>query len=276
MDGKENNHPFLGGNMDNVVAKKSLGQNFLHDKNIIEKIVTSSSITDKDLIIEIGPGKGALTKELKRYNSEIICYEIDERMRPILGELENNRVSIIYGDFLKRDIKKDLEHKTYENLYVIGNLPYYITTPIIEKVIDSGIYLTAMTIMVQKEVADRFTANPKSKQYNSLTIYLNYYFDIEKVCLVKNTCFNPIPKVDSAVVKFTKKKTTYDVKNEEYFFKLVNDSFKFKRKTLKNNLNGYNWNIIKEVLFEKNFSESVRAEEIDIDTFVLISNRLND
>ena len=262
--------------MDKVVAKKSLGQNFLHDKNIIEKIVTSSTITDKDLIIEIGPGKGALTKELKRYNSEIVCYEIDERMRPILGELENEKVQVIYGDFLKRDVKKDIENKTYENLYVIGNLPYYITTPIIEKVIDSGIDLTAMTIMVQKEVADRFTASPKSKQYNSLTIYLNYYFDIEKVCLVKNTCFNPIPKVDSAVVKFIKKNTTYDVKNENHFFKLINDSFKYKRKTLKNNLNGYNWDIIKGVLREKDFQECVRAEEIDIETFILISNRLND
>lgn len=262
--------------MDNVVAKKSLGQNFLHDKNIIEKIVTSNPITEKDLIIEIGPGKGALTKELKRYNSEIICYEIDERMRPILGELENDKVNVIYGDFLKRDVNGDLVNKTYENLYVIGNLPYYITTPIIEKVIDSGIDLTAMTIMVQKEVADRFTALPKSKQYNSLTIYLNYYFDVEKLFIVKNICFTPIPKVDSAVVRFTKKDKKYDVKNEEHFFKLVNDSFKFKRKTLKNNLSNYDWNVIKEVLFNGNFQESVRAEEIDIDTFIKISNKLND
>lgn len=260
--------------MDNVKAKKSLGQNFLHDKNIIEKIVTSNPITEKDLIIEIGPGKGALTKELKRYNSGIICYEIDERMRPILEELESEKVNVIYGDFLKRDINQDLKDKTYENLYVIGNLPYYITTPIIEKVISSGIDLTAMTIMVQKEVADRFIAKPKSKQYNSLTIYLNYHFDIEKVCLVKNICFNPIPKVDSAVVRFIKRDKKYSVKNEDLFFKLINDSFRFKRKTLKNNLSGYNWDVIKESLFNNNYQESVRAEEISIETFVEISNNL--
>ena len=260
--------------MNIVTAKKSLGQNFLHDKNIIEKIVTCNPITEKDLIIEIGPGMGALTKELKRYNSQIICYEIDERMRPILSELEDEKLQVIYGDFLKRDIIHDLKSKNYTNLYVIGNLPYYITTPIIEKVIDSGIDLTAMTIMVQKEVADRFVALPKSKQYNSLTIYLNYYFDIEKVCFVKNTCFNPIPKVDSAVVRFVKKANKYDVKNEEHFFKLVNNSFRFKRKTLKNNLNSYNWAIIKEILLANNYSENVRAEEIDIETFIKISNNL--
>lgn len=261
--------------MDNVVAKKSLGQNFLHDKNIIKKIVTSNPITDKDLIIEIGPGKGALTKELKRYNSEIICYEIDERMRPILKNLEDSKVGVIYGDFLKRDVNKDLINKSYENLYVIGNLPYYITTPIIEKIISSNIPLTAMTIMVQKEVADRFTALPKSKQYNSLTIYLNYYFDVEKLFIVKNSCFTPVPKVDSAVVRFIKKENKYNVNNEEHFFKLVNNSFKFKRKTLKNNLNNYDWEIIKAVLKENGYAENVRAEEIDIDTFVKISNKFN-
>ena len=197
-------------------------------------------------------------------------------MRSILGELENEKLNVIYGDFLKRDITKDLANKKYNNLYIIGNLPYYITTPIIEKVISSEIDLTAMTIMVQKEVADRFTAQPKSKQYNSLTIYLNYYFNVEKLFIVKNTCFNPIPKVDSAVVRFTKKNRKYDVKNEEHFFKLVYNSFKFKRKTLKNNLSNYNWNIIKQVLFENNYPESVRAEEIDIETFVKISNSLND
>ena len=209
--------------MENVVAKKSLGQNFLHDKNIIKKIVTSNSVTENDLIIEIGPGKGALTRELNRFNSQIICYEIDERMRPILSELESEKLEVIYGDFLKRDIQKDLETKNYEKLYIVGNLPYYITTPIIEKVIESNVDLTAMTIMVQKEVAERFTAKPNSKQYNSLTIYLNYYFDVEKLFVVKNTCFNPIPKVDSAVVRFTKKENKYHINNEEKFFKLIND-----------------------------------------------------
>lgn len=260
--------------MDKIVAKKSLGQNFLHDKNIIKKIVTSNPVTEKDLVIEIGPGKGALTRELKNFSSDIICYEIDERMRPILKELEDEKLSVIYGDFLKRDINFDLKNKKYDNLYIVGNLPYYITTPIIEKVINSKVDLTAMTIMVQKEVADRFTATPKSKQYNSLTIYLNYYFDVEKLFIVKNTCFNPVPKVDSAVVRFTRKAKPYLVNNEEHFFKLIYDSFKFKRKTLKNNLTGYNWELIRHILVENAYKESVRAEEIDINTFIKISNEL--
>lgn len=261
--------------MEHVEAKKSLGQNFLQDKNIIEKIVMSNDITDKDLIIEIGPGTGALTRELKRFNARLICYEIDERMRPILKELEDDKLTVIYGDFLTRDINKDLKELDYENLYIIGNLPYYITTPIIEKVIDSNVDLKAMTIMVQKEVADRFTALPKTKQYNSLSIYLNYYFDVQKLFVVKNTCFIPVPKVDSAVVRFVKRvEKKYAVVDEKMFFKLVMDAFKFKRKTLKNNLKDYDWNKILEILKKNNYSESVRAEEIDISTFAEMSNAL--
>ena len=260
--------------MESVSAKKSLGQNFLHDKNIIEKIVTSNAVSEDDLIIEIGPGMGALTGELKRYNSKMLCYEIDERMRPILGELEDENLEVIFGDFLTRDIMMDIKNYKYQHLYIFGNLPYYITTPIIEKVIESKVNVSGMTIMVQKEVADRFVATPKTKQYNSLTIYLNYYFDVEKLFNVKNTCFNPVPKVESAVVRFTKKKKAYEVENEKHFFALINNSFKFKRKTLKNNLTGYDWDKIKEVLLKNNYNENVRAEEIDIDTFVSISNNL--
>ena len=151
--------------MDKVSAKKSLGQNFLHDKNIIEKIVTSNAVLEDDLIIEVGPGMGALTRELKRYNSQMLCYEIDERMRPILSELEDDKLKVIYGDFLTRDIINDIKSIDYKYLYIFGNLPYYITTPIIEKVIESKVNVTGMTIMVQKEVADRFVAKPKTKQF---------------------------------------------------------------------------------------------------------------
>lgn len=260
--------------METVSAKKSLGQNFLHDKNIIEKIVTSNPVREEDLVIEIGPGMGALTRELKRYNSQMLCYEIDERMRPILSELEDDKLQVIYGDFLIRDIIDDIKNIDYKHLYIFGNLPYYITTPIIEKVIDSKVNVTGMTIMVQKEVADRFVAKPKTKQYNSLSIYLNYYFDVEKLFNVKNTCFNPVPKVESAVVRFSKKQKSYDVINEKHFFELINNSFKFKRKTLKNNLKGYDWKKINDILLKNNYNENVRAEEIDIDTFVSISNNL--
>ena len=154
-------------------------------------------------------------------------------------------------------------------------MPYYITTPIIEKIIESKLDMMSLTIMVQKEVADRFSAKPGNKEYGSISVYLNYYFDIEKLFIVKNTCFNPIPKVVSAVVRFNKKKNKYNVLNEAYFFKLIQDSFKFKRKTLKNNLTGYAWTNILEILQKHNYTETVRAEEIDIDTYVEISNYLS-
>lgn len=260
--------------MDNVAAKKSLGQNFLHDRNIIEKIVTSNNIKENDLIVEIGPGKGALTQELKRYNSRILCYEIDERMRPILRNIENEKVNVIYGDFLEKDVCSDIKDLTYNNLYIIGNLPYYITTPIIERVIALNLNPQAMTFMVQKEVADRFTALPGSKQYGSLTIYLNYYFNVTKLFNVKNTCFSPIPKVESAVVKFTKKENKYDVINEKHFFKLIHDSFQFKRKNLRNNLKNYNLELILEVLKKYDYDLTVRAEQLPLEAFVDISNYL--
>jgi len=131
-----------------------------------------------------------------------------------------------------------------------------------------------MTLLVQKEVAERFSAKPNSKDYGSLTVYLNYYFDINYLFTVKNTSFNPVPKVDSAVINFTRKLVTPDVKNEEIFFKLIEDSFKMKRKTLKNNLSNYNWQIIKDVLSKYNLPENVRAEQIPLEIFISISNAL--
>ena len=256
-----------------IKAKKSLGQNFLQDENILKNIANSIETNDKDLIIEIGPGKGALTKYLKNKNSYLICYEIDTRMIDILKKYEDSKTKIIYKDILEADIENDTKDIDYDNIYIIANIPYYITTPIIKKVIELK-KLKSMSILVQKEVAERFSAKPRSKAYGSLTVYLNYYFDINYLFDVKNTCFNPMPKVDSAVINFKRKEKKYEVKNEEVLFKLIEDSFKMKRKTLKNNLKSYNWNKIKQILEQNDLTESVRAEEISLEIYIAIANNL--
>lgn len=258
----------------NIKAKKSLGQNFLHDEAVLKNIANSINTEENDLIIEIGPGKGALTKHLINKNSYLLCYEIDERMKPILNNLTNDKTKIIFKDFLKTDIENDIKDIDYNNIYIIANIPYYITTPILKHVINLP-KLKSMTLLVQKEVAERFSAKPNSKDYGSLTVYLNYYFDINYLFTVKNTSFNPVPKVDSAVINFNHKTIKHNVINEELFFKLVEDSFKMKRKTLKNNLSSYNWQKITEILSKYNLPENVRAEQIPLEAFIDISNNLN-
>lgn len=253
--------------------KKKFGQNFLTDDNILNNIVDSANIDDETLVIEIGCGAGALTKKLVTIAKNVVGYEIDETLKPILSTIDG--ADIIFCDFLKRDVKKDLEKYSYNKLYVIANLPYYITTPIITKIIEDKLNVDKIVVMVQKEVGDRFSAKPNSKDYNSLTLFIDYYFDVKKLFVVSKNVFIPKPNVDSVVVLFEKKDKKYDVVNEKLFFKLIRDSFKQKRKTLKNNLKDYDFDLIKEVLTENNYSEDVRAEALPIEVFVKISNRLS-
>ena len=258
--------------MKDLQAKKSLGQNFLKDDNILNKIANSIE-TNNDLIIEIGPGMGALTKKLINKNSYVLAYEIDERAKEYLLPLENEKTKIVYKDFLETDLKEDIKNIKYNKLYVIANIPYYITTPIIEHIIESDIDVESMVLLVQKEVAERFSAKPKSKEYGSLTVYLNYYFEVKKLFDVKNTCFTPVPKVDSAVIKFTKKNNNYNIDSKQ-FSKFIKECFSMKRKTLRNNLKNYDFEIIKEILEKNNYLASVRAEEIDLQTFIDIFKKL--
>lgn len=257
-----------------IKAKKSLGQNFLQDELVLKNIAGSINITKNDLIIEIGPGMGALTKYLKEKKSFLICYEIDTRLKSFLKPFEDEKTKIIYQDFLKSNISLDSKDFNYENCYIIANIPYYITTPIIKHIINLE-KLKSMTLLVQKEVAERLCAIPGNKAYGSLTVYLNYYFNIKYLFDVPRFAFNPIPKVDSAVINFEKKKEKQTVKNEELFFKLINDSFKMKRKTLKNNLKDYDWNKIKTILEQNNLNDNVRAEQLSLDLFIQIANSLS-
>lgn len=256
-----------------IKAKKSLGQNFLQDKQILQKIADTIPTDQADLIIEIGPGMGDLTNYLKAKNSYLICYEIDERLQKHLKPLQDNKTKIIFQDFLQADINKDIASWSIKDIYIIANIPYYITTPIIKKAINIE-KLKSMTLLVQKEVAQRFTAKPKTKAYSSLTVFLNYYFDCTYLFDVAKHYFTPTPKVDSAVINFKRKAKQPYVKDQNYFFQLINDAFKMKRKTLKNNLNNYDWQKIENVLHKNNLSPTVRAEELSLSIFIEIANSL--
>lgn len=254
-------------------AKKNLGQNFLIDKEIIQKISDNVNAHENDLIIEIGPGMGALTKYLKLKNTNLICYEIDTDLKPYLNSLEDNKTHIIYQDILKSNIKEDISNITYNNLYIVGNLPYYITTPIIKYLVELDLNIKEMLFMVQEEVADRFSSQPKSSNYGSITLYLQYYYHINKLFKVSKKCFNPVPKVESAIIKMTKREDKVIV-DKDVYFKLINDAFKMKRKNLKNNLANYDYTIIRDILISHGYNDNVRAEELSEDIFVEIANNI--
>lgn len=255
-------------------AKKSLGQNFLIDNNVINNIISSLDATKDDLIIEIGPGKGALTRLLKNKKALLIAYEIDQELMPILSKLEDDKTKIFNKDILDANLQTDLMNYKYNNLYIIGNLPYYITTPIIKHIINQDIRIHSMIFMVQDEVANRFTARPKTRDYGSITLYLKYYFNIEKLFKVGKKAFSPVPKVESAVIKFTER-LDKPLVDKDIYFKLINDAFSQKRKTLKNNLKDYDFNLIKKILEANNLNELARAEELDEEIFIAIAKSLN-
>ena len=256
-----------------IRAKKSLGQNFLKDENILNKIVGSVEASSKDLIIEIGPGKGALTKKLKSLPCNLIAFEIDERMKPILEKLEDDKTKIFFKDFLKVDLNEEI-FNNYNDIHVVANIPYYITNPIINKLIDSPIKIKDITLMVQKEVADRLASLPGSKNYGALTVFSNLKYDTKKLFIVPSSCFDPAPKVDSAIIKFIRNEDKYHINDFQKFEKLIKNSFMSKRKTLKNNLKAYDWSKIAEILNNHNFDETVRAEQLPIEVFVEIANQM--
>jgi len=256
--------------------KKKFGQNFIIDENVINSIIDKSKIDKDTLVIEVGPGAGSLTYKLGISAKNVICYEIDTTLENVLKEntRDLNNVKIIYQDFLKANVLDDIKGYEYKKLYFVANLPYYITTPIIIKIIEDCIPVDKMVFMVQKEVGNRFKALPGSKEYGSLSVYLNYYFNVKKILDISRHVFMPEPNVDSIIVEFSKKENLLAVKNEEVFFKLIRDSFTQKRKTLRNNLKGYNLEKIEEVLNRHNLDLSVRAEQLSTEIFIEIANNL--
>ena len=260
----------------NFEFKKSFGQNFLKDNNITEGIASSVDYKENNLVIEIGPGAGALTKKLLGKVDKAILYEIDTRLKDILHQelKEFDNYEVIFGDFLERNVKDDLKKYNYKNLYIVANLPYYVTTPIISKIIQDDIPASEIVIMIQKEVADRLSAKVGTKEYGQLTVFLNYFFDIKKIFNVSRNCFVPRPNVDSAVIKMVRKVDREYLKDINHFSKLVKDSFSFKRKTIRNNLNGYDLDIVNKVLNKYGFDLGFRSEMIPYNVFIDISNEL--
>ena len=255
--------------------KKKFGQNFLNDENILNKIVKESEIPEDTLVIEIGPGAGALTNKLKDVAKNILAYEIDLDLQNVLiDKFKDTNVNFIWEDFLNRNIKEDIKDYQYSHIFVVANIPYYITTPIVEKIINSGVDVEKVVIMVQKEVGDRFSAKPGSKEYGSISVFLNYYYNIKELFLVSKNCFIPKPNVDSVILSLEKRKDKPEVKDEETLFRLIKDGFRFKRKNLRNNLKEYNLSKIEEVLRKYNKDLTSRAETLDLDIFIDIANNI--
>ena len=262
--------------MEQFNFKKSLGQNFLNDKNVIHKIVESARIDKDTMVVEIGPGGGAITELIVPRAGKTMLYEADGRLEEHLRELVKDYDNVILriGDFLEVDLNKELAGHNYKKMYVVANLPYYITTPIIMKFVEEGIMPDKFVIMVQKEVAHRLSASVGSRDYGSLTVFLNYYYDIKKLFDVSRNCFTPKPNVDSAIVEMSAKESRLDVRDMKLFQRLVRDSFMYKRKTIRNNLKGYNLEVIEKVLIGHGFDLSVRAEMLELEIFVEIANEL--
>ncbi|MEN8905160.1 MAG: 16S rRNA (adenine(1518)-N(6)/adenine(1519)-N(6))-dimethyltransferase RsmA, partial [Clostridiales bacterium] len=218
-----------------VTPKKVLGQNFLYDNNVIRKMIDNTNLTEEDIVIEIGPGLGSLTTELYKHCDKVIAYEIDKKLVSVLEDMffRNDRVVIVNKDILKVDIGNDLNK--YNNMKIIANLPYYITTPIIFKFLESNLNINQIMIMIQKEVADRIIAKPGTKTYGALSIAVQYFSDPKIIMNVSPNCFFPQPKVQSSVVKLDINRTKKEsVINKEFFFNFIKFAFGQRRKTLSN------------------------------------------
>lgn len=260
--------------MKNFEFKKSLGQNFISDENIVNKIVDRAMIDKDTLVIEIGPGAGSLSKKIVPLAGYAILYEIDKRLKEILErELAMyDNYKIIFNDFLLQDVKKDIEGYKYGKIYVVANLPYYITSPIIIKLLKE-IYPDRIVIMVQEEVALRLSAKEGSRDYGMISCLLGSKYNITKLFKVNRGSFQPVPNVDSAVIMLDKH-NDYVINDIDKYERLLKDAFQFKRKNLKNNL--YNYDLVKigEILNKYNLSLTNRAEEIPIKVFVEIVNNI--
>lgn len=265
--------------------KKSLGQNFLTDINILRKIVTSAEITTADDVIEIGPGIGALTEQLAQNAHQVLALEIDQRLIPVLGETlaPYDNVTVVNQDVLQADLSQLVAtHFTGDRpLKVVANLPYYITTKIIMNLLDSGVALDKIVIMVQKEVADRLAATPQTKDYSSLSVAVQYAMDVQTAFIVPKTVFVPQPKVDSAIAVLTRKtEARVQPQDESHFRTLVKGSFMHRRKSLWNNLQGlYGKDAdvkakMQTALTKAEIVPSVRAEALTVEDFIRLSDCL--
>ncbi len=266
----------------NTSPVKKFGQNFLIDLNVLKKIVAGASITKKTLVIEVGPGIGALTEHLAEAAGHVVCVEIDKLMIPILEHnlSDFNNITLINNDILKTDILEIINnYPEYSDIAVVANLPYYITTPIIMRFLEEAIQVNRLVLMMQKEVANRLKAKPKTKEYNSLSIAISYHTEISKVTEVSKNAFHPRPAVDSTVIRLDRlKEPSVIVEDEDFFFTLVRKSFVQRRKTLINNLLvGYGEltrGIIEEIFAKINIPATIRADNLSITDYALLAKEI--
>lgn len=266
------------------VFQKRYGQNFLIDTHVLERIIREAGITKDDMVLEIGPGIGTLTQYLCESARKVIAVEIDKNLIPILENdtlAEYDNVTIINEDILKLDINKLVEEENDGRpVKIVANLPYYITTPIIMGLFESHVPLESITIMVQKEVADRMQTGPGSKDYGALSLAVQYYADPEIVANVPPNCFMPRPKVGSAVIRLTRHaETPVQVDDEKLLFQIIRASFNQRRKTLANGLKNYEGlsfekETIEAAIAECGFSPSVRGEALSLEEFAKLANVL--
>lgn len=264
----------------NLRAKKNFGQNFLVDASVTGRM--ASTLRDDGVVIEVGPGIGSLTEELAKRAKHVRSYEIDERLIPVLEDTlkDYDNVEIVLQDILETDINKELQPlvEKYKHIEFAANLPYYITTPVLFKLFESSIPFEKIVVMIQKEVADRFSAKPGTKEYGALSVESQYLYDVKKLFNVPRTSFNPAPNVDSAVISFTKHEKNEDVDNEELFFELVKACFKQRRKTLYNNLREYfdSKEKAESLLLKANIPLETRAEMLDLNLYIELYKALKE
>ena len=268
-----------------IFAKKCFGQNFLIDDNVLETIVTSSNVGQDDLVVEIGPGLGNLTHYIIETGAKVAAFEIDNDMIEILKDRfnGNDRLQIHNIDILKVDLNEYI-NEVKGNVRVIANLPYYITTPIIFKLLEYKEKIASITVMVQKEVADRIASVPGSKEYGVLTVNTNYRADVEKLFNVPSSSFVPAPNVTSAVIKITpnkEKEAALGIKDGEIFEELVKKAFSERRKKMANSLAncgmcGLTKPEIEEIIRNVELKETVRAEEVSVEMFARLANSIYD
>lgn len=268
----------------NFNFQKKFGQNFLIDANILQNIIDAAEVTKDDCVLEIGPGIGTMTQYLCENAREVVAVEIDKKLIPILESdtlAAYDNITIINEDILKVDINKLVQEKNGgKPIKVVANLPYYITTPIIMGLFESGVPIESITIMVQKEVADRMQTGPGTKDYGALSLAVQYYADAKVMLTAPAQCFMPRPNVDSAVIKLTRHQNpTVDVKDEKLMFKIIRASFNQRRKTLVNGLkNSSELNFSKEAIVDAIAAigkpETIRGEALTLEEFAKLSNYL--
>lgn len=267
-----------------ISANKSLGQNFLIHDEVIHQTVESATISKDDLIIEIGPGLGILTQELLERAKKVIAIELDNRMVAILQDRFSfyQNFELIAQDVLKVNLKEIVEREKRENgikeVKVVANLPYYITTPIIMKLLEENLAIESITVMVQKEVAQRLVAHPSEKLAGAITYSVQYYCTTKQIIDVPKESFLPAPEVESAVIQLTlRKEPPVQVQNKENFFKLIKVSFMQRRKTFLNGVSNsglVSKQTLKEILTELNIPETIRGENLTLEQFAQIANRI--